>query len=266
MEFTGLLRSFQAFTQFAKQLWHPYDELKNLPEDLVRVLFQHLSRPPDAITRERSATLTNWANRAKALNNLENQLKADMEPDIARIMAPKRMLLMRSIATDMNWPDIGIFDEMTEGFKIVGPVTESGIFKQGIALAEMSPQQLREKTKFLKPMIIGRAKLCDGNELQQQLYDSTLEEAKEKNWLEGPFSPEQIESRMGSDWLPVRRFAVLQRDKLRPIDDFKENQVNKTFASSEKLELRTGPHVVVSLHSLKIFTVCRAAGLHFELG
>lgn len=219
----------------------------------MRVLFQHLSRPPDAITRERSATLTNWANRAKALNNLENQLKADMEPDIARIMAPKRMLLMRSIATDMNWPDIGIFDEMTEGFKIVGPVTESGIFKQGITLAEMSPEQLREKTKFLKPMIIGRAKLCDGNELQQQLYDSTLEEAKEKNWLEGPFSPEQIESRMGSDWLPVRRFAVLQRDKLRPIDDFKENQVNKTFASSEKLELRTMDHTLWSLFTVLKF-------------
>ena len=115
-----IYRSFQAFTQIAKQLWHPYDELKNLPEDLVRVLFQHLSRPPDVITRERIATLTNWASRAKALNNLEKQLKADMEPDIARIMAPKRILLMRSIATDMSWPDLGIFDEMTEGFKIVG--------------------------------------------------------------------------------------------------------------------------------------------------
>ena len=82
-------------------------------------------------------------------------------------MAPKRILLMRSIATDMSWPDLALFDELVEGFKIVGPVTESGIFKQGITLAEMSPQQLRSKTKFLKPMKIGRAKLSDGNLLQQ---------------------------------------------------------------------------------------------------
>jgi hypothetical protein len=163
---------------------------------------------------------------------LEAQLKADMNPNVAKIMAPKRILLMRSIATDMHWPDLALFDALAEGFKIAGPVTESGIFKQGITLAEMSPQQLRSKTKFLKPMIIGRAKLSDGNELQQQLYNTTLEEAEERSWLEGPFDPEQIEENMGSDWLPVRRFGVLQKDKLRPIDDFKENQVNKTFASS----------------------------------
>ena len=71
----------------------------------------------------------------------------------------------------------------------MGPVTESGICKQGITLAEMSPQQLRDKTKFVTPMIIGRAKLSDGNELQQQLYETTLEEAGEKSWLEGPFEP-----------------------------------------------------------------------------
>ena len=55
---------------------------------------------------------------------------------------------------------------------------------------------------------------------------------------------------MGSDWLPVRRFGVLQKDKLRPIDDFKENQVNKTFASSEKLELRTMDHTLWSLFTI----------------
>ena len=135
----------------------------------------------------------------------------------------------------------------------MGPVTESGIFKQGITLAEISPQQLRDRTKFLKPMTIGRAKLSDGNELQQQLYDTTLEEAGEKNWLEGPFQPSQIDDNMGSNWLPVRRFGVLQKDKLRPIDDFKENQVNKTFASSEKLELRTTDHTLWSLFTVLKF-------------
>ena len=102
-------------------------------------------------------------------------------------------------------------------------------------------------------MIIGRAKLCDGNALQQQLYDTTLEEAREKNWLEGPFQPGQVDDNMGSDWLPVRRFGVLQKDKLRPIDDFKENHVNKTFASSERLELRTMDHTLWSLFTVLKF-------------
>ena len=125
----GIYRSFEAFTQVAKQLWHPYDELRNLPGDLVRVIFQHLSQTPDAVTRGRIAILTDWARRAKALSDLENQLKSNMNPNVAKIMAPKRILLMRSIAIDMEWPDLALFDELAEGFKIVGPVTESGIFK-----------------------------------------------------------------------------------------------------------------------------------------
>ena len=249
----GVYRSFAEFTHVAQQLWHPYDELKNLPGDLIRVLFQHLSQAPDIVTRSRIKILSEWASRAKALNVLEEQLKLDMDADVAKIMAPKRILLMRSIAMDMSWPDMGLFDEFTEGFKIVGPVSESGVFKPGVTLAQMSPQQLRDKTKFLKPMILGRAKLGDGNELQQQLYDTTVEETENKNWLEGPFSPEEIETKLGREWLPVRRFAVLQREKLRPIDDFKENQVNQTFASTEKLELRTMDHTLWSLFTILKF-------------
>ncbi|CAL1169263.1 unnamed protein product [Cladocopium goreaui] len=97
------------------QLWHPYDELKNLPGDLIRVLFQHLSQAPDIVTRSRIKILSEWASRAKALNALEEQLKLDMDADVAKIMAPKRILLMRSIAMDMSWPDMGLFDEFTEG-------------------------------------------------------------------------------------------------------------------------------------------------------
>ena len=52
----------------------------------------------------------------------------------------------------------------------------------------MSPQQLRDKTKFLKPMIISRAKLCDGNESQQQLYDN-VGGSKEKELAERSLLP-----------------------------------------------------------------------------
>ena len=89
----------------------------------MRVIFQHLSQTPDAVTRGRIAILTDWARRAKALSDLENQLKSNMNPNVAKIMAPKRILLMRSIAIDMEWPDLALFDELAEGFKIVGPVT-----------------------------------------------------------------------------------------------------------------------------------------------
>ena len=59
--------------------------------------------------------------------------------------------------------------------------------------------------------------------MQRQLYETTLVEAGKKGWLEGPIQPSQIDDYMGDNWLPVRRFGVLQKDKLRPINDFKAN-------------------------------------------
>lgn len=39
-------------------------------------------------------------------------------------------------------------------------------------------------------------------------------------------------------WLPVRRFSVFQRGKVRPIDDMKDNRLNQSFSSAEKIDLR----------------------------
>lgn len=150
----GVYRSFHEFVKVSQQLWRPYDELRNLPDDLIQAIFQKLRCAPDVTTRKRISHLTEWSNRA-----LENQLKAEMRSDIASIMKTKKILLMRSIASDMEWPDMSLFDEMVEGFEIVGPVTESGIFKQGIVLADLSPEQLRKRAKYIKPMILKRSRL-----------------------------------------------------------------------------------------------------------
>ena len=42
----GCYRSMQQFVDVSKQLWHPYDELKNLPDPLVRTLFWYLPQCP----------------------------------------------------------------------------------------------------------------------------------------------------------------------------------------------------------------------------
>ena len=52
---------------------------------------------------------------------------------------------------------------------------------------------------------------------------------------------------LGQDWLPVRRFGARQKNKTRPIDDFRENTLNQTFGSVEKPELRTMDHVLWAL-------------------
>eukprot|EP00435_Cladocopium_sp_Y103_P070071 s19_g34.t1 len=159
-------------------------------------------------------------------------------------MAGKRLLIMEELAKEMGWADMSLFQEMREGFKLVGTFEATGIFKPGVTIASLSEDELRKNTKFLRPAILGRLRNYDDEDLQKDLYATTLSEAEDKQWLEGPYDIDAVHDMMGADWLPVRRFGIIQKDKLRPIDNFKESMLNLTFGCFEKVELRAMEHIL----------------------
>ena len=245
----GFYRSMQQFVDVSKQLWHPYDELKNLPDPLVKTLFWYLSSAPSDITKQRIACMTRWRHLGANLRDLEEQLHGQMPPSVACVLKGKNILLMRHVAEEMRWPDMALFDEMTQGFELTGNFNACGVFKPHINMPSLSVDQLRQNTKYLRPAILGRIRLTESDELQDELQQVT-EMEKEKGWLDGPYSAEEVTNMFGQNWLPVRRFAVRQKNKTRPIDDFRENTLNQTFGSVEKPELRTMDHVLWSMVTL----------------
>ena len=110
--------------------------------------------------------------------------------------------------------------------------------------ATLSEEQLVGDAKFLKPALLGKIRAGVGGEHSSALYNITVAEAKEKSWLKGPYSPAEMDQRYNGRWLPVRRFPVVQKDKLRPIDDLRENRVNDTFSSTERATLYAWDHLV----------------------
>ena len=242
----GCFRSMQQFVEVAKQLWHPYDELKNLPDPMVKSLFWYLTTSPADITKLRLERLSRWKSLRVQLQPMETKLHEQMHEAVSSVMKGKNILLMRQVAEEIQWPDMGLFDEMSHGFRITGNFSSCGVFKPQVNVPDMSVEQLDMNAKFLRPAILGRMKLTAADDLQEELMQVTLAE-KDKGWLDGPFSVEQITDMFGKDWLPVRRFGVRQKNKTRPIDDFRENTLNRTFGSVEKPELRTMDHVLWAL-------------------
>eukprot|EP00439_Symbiodinium_sp_Y106_P021285 s8488_g2.t1 len=116
--------------------------------------------------------------------------------------------------------------------------------------------ELQEQEKSLKasmrPDVMRERPDADSEELRSM----TEKEASEKKWLQGPFSPDEISSRFGR-WLPVRRFGVRQNDKLRAIDDFRENQLNRAYSSVEKVVLHAMDHLLWSLQTLLRYLIDR---------
>ena len=80
-------------------------------------------------------------------------------------------------------------------------------------------------------------KSCGDGELDVKLWDKTNLEV-ERGWLAGPL-----------DWSSPtvsRRFPLSQTDKVRPIDDLSQSQVNSTVTSFEQATV-DGPDVICAL-------------------
>ena len=72
-----------------------------------------------------------------------------------------------------------------------------------------------------------------------ELHAITRAEATDKLWLTGPITADALHEEFGDGWIPVTRFAVKQKNKIRPIDNFAENFVNEAWSSPEKLDLHS---------------------------
>ena len=134
--------------------------------------------------------------------------------------------MLRTLARKIGWPDTHVHDELVEGFKIVGQGARSNVFKPEEKAARISVDELTRKTRFLRPAILGRIGSQDPPEYMDDLPS---------RW---PKTVADVQEEFGENWLPVTRFAVRQKNKLRPIDNFAENCCNEAWAQPEKLDLR----------------------------
>ena len=251
----GIYRPPVVWVRDACKLVHPFDQYHAVPDSMLEVIFWMLTSPPDAVVKFRADCLKRWLSLAANLEQKENEHKLALEPGVRAVLNGKRLLLLKQIAIDMNWPDMELFSEIDRGFELVGLQEPSGVFD-----LEPRPQQIAEDelwsiAKFVRPALLGKVKHTEPSEEQQDLWDTTMEETTDNGWMVGPFTVEEMHHRTGGEqWLPVRRFGVLQSSgekvKLRPIDDYAENRVNTAFGYSDKLDLRTLDQVIWSLAAI----------------
>ena len=235
-------------TQLARQLWHPYDELLNLPDELIICLFTTLRASMEDLTKRRIRTLQRWTEMAQRCAEDERALQESLDPQIRNVLKGKRLVLLEKLAEEVEWPDKMVHTELRQGFMLTGYAPPTGIFRTELKPAKLDKAQLMKDAKFLRPLILGKLRRhTTENEDEQTLFDITLEEAQVKGWLQGPFSPEQITEQQKGVWLPVRRFGIWQKGKFRPIDDMKENHLNDCFSTCDKIDLHAMDHVLWSL-------------------
>ena len=74
------------------------------------------------------------------------------------------------------------------------------------------------------------------HELDEALWKEAGDE-KDKGWLEGPFTEQQLLILLKGEFVISRRFGLRQGPRCRAIDDFSESLVNASVLTTEKIEL-----------------------------
>ena len=235
----GVFFSPEEFIQKVQKLRHPFDILLKLDEANMSAIAFILEKGPAYVAKYRTDKIKHYLERAKALQGEEIKLHASMDPDIRPVMKSKRLLLFKEMMAEAGLCDEGLFEEMKDGFRLVGDLAPSGQFQQQFKPAALGIEQLRQTAKWSQKAVVASCrKVLQDSEIAQAVWPETLEQAsEEKRWVKGPFSAAEISERHGADWVPSRRFGVRQGGKIRPVDDFSQFLINATVTCHEKIDL-----------------------------
>ncbi len=141
--------------------------------------------------------------------------------------------------------DPHLFDEVCNGFRLIGDLNASGQFQPQLKPAGLSKQQLRQTSVWAQQAVVGSCKrVLEDKEVAQSVWDETMSQASEdRRWVLGPFTAREISERVGECWVPARRFGVRQGGKIRPVDDFSQFLINSTVTCHEKIDLESIDHI-----------------------
>ena len=233
----GVYRTHEEFVQAALQAKHPIDFACSFPELLVKNIAKVLNDGPKLVNARRKLEVLKVKKLAVQLESEEQKLHQQLNPEMAKLLEGKRLLLWKELMLRTGYDDPTLFDEMLSGFKLVGQAKVSPQFPRGFSSMQQSPEELRRKSLWMRKANLAKCKSSGRKELDKLVWQQTLEEC-DAGWMHGPYDERQISDMVGSnDWLATRRFPLEQKDKTRLIDDALASGLNSAYGTSNKLTL-----------------------------
>ena len=219
----GVPWSEESFIQEAISRGHPSNICGELAPLMMKAIEDNVNKSAEEIILARASWLKKWIQRAKDLDGEEKRLHSAMPPHRRKILEGKRILLLKEIIRDMQYPDPEIADLIADGFDLIGTCGGGNVLPQDFQPATLTAQDLGLHSEASNKAIIFSTKSSGDESINQELWKKTQEEV-EKGWLKKLHSLPQDGGRVS------RRFAVVQSDKVRPIDNYSESQVNDAAA------------------------------------
>ena len=234
------------FVQEAALRGFPNNFAEVVPDELEEAILNLATQPHHVIVKRRSDFFRRWLSKAADLHSQEEQLKASFDLPFASVVRSKRILLFEEMVREYSLADKDVASILKQGVDLAGKIPLSNDLPKSFSPPHLSLDELEELTPLIREAAIARAE--GTKELVEETWDKTVIEA-EKGWLSGPFDPESPEAA----GLLSNRFGVMQKGKIRCVDDMSASLINATTFAEEK----------ITLHNVDV--ICAAIGRWYQL-
>ena len=194
------------------------------------------------LIKMRAAFFKRWANRATELQVQEADVKRKMPGHLKDILAPKRILVWKEMLEEVNYPDMGVVDEMVQGTQLTGIIPPTGIFEKAFKPAESTVGMLMEGSAAKRQAAFYSTRTSGDPTVDEVVYSKTMEEVN-SGWALGPLTLEELPTQA----VVSRRFGLKQGEKVRLIDDLSGSGINQTVQASESPKPHTTDVVASAL-------------------
>ena len=226
------------FLEQALHAEHPCDKLSGCEPSAEDNIQWITSTPAAEVCAFRTNALKALLQSEAELRKDEERLHASLNPEVGRVLKGKRLLLFKKLASAAGVEDDTLFQQMCEGFKILGYAEPSGQFPVSFKPASMSEHELKQASSWIRGML-KKPDSRESNEIAEGLWAEALDQAQDgSGWLYGPYSERELDELFPEGWVPSRRFGVQQGDRTRAIDDLRASLVNSTCTATDKIVLQ----------------------------
>jgi len=174
-------------------------------------VLENLSLDRGKLLDRRNAFFRKWLTRASELASKEKDLHDALDPEVARVLQGKRLLVLEEILNDIGFPDRHLVKDICAGFRITGWLRDSMLFPHRSKPPQYSVDALLRLSKGISRSIFKSVNSEEATDASVGAWEGTINEIG-KGWLVEDKNPDL-------DKLVVaRRFGLVQKTKVRVID------------------------------------------------
>ena len=188
----------------------------------------------------RAEFFNKWLKRAQDLAEDERKLHDGLCDHVKQVLHGKRLLLLREILEDLDYPDKKLFEDIVSGFKLAGWMRDSKVFTSLPRPPKISLEALLKSSAGLQHATIRKVVEPEDSELHAAAWEETQLE-KERGWIWSD------DSGVFKEKIIAHRFGIRQGDKVRVIDNFKQCGLNDACGLPEKFVLHGVDYIAATL-------------------